>query len=254
MGKIAIQLYSVREKTSKDFLGTLEKLADMGYEAVQFAGFFDTPATELKNCMERVGLAAAGSHMPFESLTGSKLMESLEYNRIIGNDLIICPILPEEYRKDEEGYYRAAEQLNSIGRVCYENGFTFAYHNHDIEFEDLGNGKTGFDILFEETNQDLVKIELDCYWASYSAVDPNQIISAYQDRIVSLHMKDMAIINGEKRSIELGKGILDIATLRETGQAAGVDWYVIEQEHFDGDPLNAAKENVMKWADLVSST
>jgi len=163
--------------------------------------FFNTPATELKNCMERVGLAAAGSHMPFESLTGSKLMESLEYNRIIGNDLIICPILPEEYRKDEEGYYRAAEQLNSIGRVCYENGFTFAYHNHDIEFEDLGNGKTGFDILFEETNQDLVKIELDCYWASYSAVDPNQIISAYQDRIVSLHMKDMAIINGETRSI-----------------------------------------------------
>ena len=254
MGKIAIQLYSVREETSKDFLGTLEKLANMGYQAVQFAGFFNTSATELKSFMDRVGLSAAGSHMPFETLTGNQLIDSLDYNRTIGNDLIICPILPEEYRKDEAAYYRAAEQLNEIGRVCYENGFTFAYHNHDIEFEDLGNGKTGFDILFEETDQQLVKIELDCYWASYSAIDPNQIISAYQDRIVSLHMKDMVIINGKKRSIELGKGILDIATLREAGEAAGVSWYVIEQEHFDGAPLEAAKENVTKWSDLVSST
>src|SRR5690606_272712 len=167
MGKIAIQLYSVRDYTSKDFLGTLEKLANMGYEAVQFAGFFDTEATVLKEHMDKVGLSAAGSHMPFESLTGEQLESSLEYNRIIGNNLIICPILPEEYRQDEAAYYRGAEELNEIGRVCKENGFTFAYHNHDMEFHDLGNGKTGFDIIFEETDQDLVKVELDCYWATY---------------------------------------------------------------------------------------
>lgn len=247
MGKIAIQLYSVRDYTSKDFLGTLEKLANMGYEAVQFAGFFDTEATVLKEHMDKVGLSAAGSHMPFESLTGEQLESSLEYNRIIGNNLIICPILPEEYRQDEAAYYRGAEELNEIGRVCKENGFTFAYHNHDMEFHDLGNGKTGFDIIFEETDQDLVKVELDCYWATYSDVDPLQIIKGYKDRVVSLHMKDMAIENGQKRSIELGRGMLDIAALKSTGEEANVSWFVIEQEQFDGDPLEAAEENVVNW-------
>src|SRR5699024_8868098 len=154
MGKIAIQLYSVRDHTTKDFLGTLKKLGDMGYEAVQFAGFFDTPAEELKQVMDEANLVAAGSHMPFDTLTGDQLEASLEYNRAIGNDLIICPMLPEELRADEGAYYRAAEELNDIGRKCKEAGFTFAYHNHDMEFHDLGNGKRGFDIIFEETDRE----------------------------------------------------------------------------------------------------
>jgi len=245
MGKIAIQLYSVRDHTTKDFLGTLKKLGDMGYEAVQFAGFFDTPAEELKQVMDEANLVAAGSHMPFDTLTGDQLEASLEYNRAIGNDLIICPMLPEELRADEGAYYRAAEELNDIGRKCKEAGFTFAYHNHDMEFHDLGNGKRGFDIIFEETDRENVKMELDCYWATHADVDPLQTIKAYDDLVVSLHIKDMKEENGKKRSVEIGNGSLDIATLWETGESVGVDWYVIEQEHFDSDPLESARENVV---------
>ncbi|GAB2540061.1 sugar phosphate isomerase/epimerase family protein [Gracilibacillus alcaliphilus] len=251
MGKIAIQLYSVREHTANDFLGTLSKLGEMGYEAVQFAGFFDTPADELKKVMDEAGLVAAGSHMPFESLVGDQLTASLEYNRTIGNDLIICPILPEEYREDEAAYYRGAEALNEIGEKCRQAGFTFAYHNHDMEFIDLGNGKRGFDILFEETDHENVKMELDCYWATYASVDPLQTIHAYDDIVVSLHIKDMTVEDGKKRSIEIGKGSLDIKSLWETGEAAGVKWFVIEQEQFDGDPLDSARENVVQLKALV---
>ncbi|WP_066192138.1 MULTISPECIES: sugar phosphate isomerase/epimerase family protein [Gracilibacillus] len=253
MGKIAIQLYSVREHTANDFLGTLSKLGKMGYEAVQFAGFFDTPAEKLKQVMDEAELVAAGSHMPFDSLTGDQLEDSLAYNRTIGNDLIICPMLPEEYRKDEGAYYRAAEELNEIGRKCKEAGFTFAYHNHDMEFFDLGNGKRGFDIIFEETDHEYVKMELDCYWATHAGVDPLQTIKAYDDIAVSLHIKDMTVENGEKRSIEIGRGSLDIKTLWETGEAVGVEWYVIEQEKFDGDPLDSAQENVVKLKELIGS-
>ncbi|WP_163582547.1 sugar phosphate isomerase/epimerase family protein [Gracilibacillus saliphilus] len=251
MGKIAIQLYSVRDHTSKDFLGTLRKLGEMGYEAVQFAGFFDTPANELKQVMDESGLVAAGSHMPFDSLTGDQLEASLTYNKTIGNDLIICPILPEELRADEGAYYRAAEELNEIGRKCSEAGFTFAYHNHNMEFFDLGNGKRGFDILFEETDREYVKMELDCYWATHAGVDPLQTIKAYDDLVVSLHIKDMTVENGEKRSIEIGKGSLDITTLWETGESVGVNWYVIEQEQFDGDPLESAEENVVNLKEVI---
>ncbi|WP_163538024.1 sugar phosphate isomerase/epimerase [Gracilibacillus sp. YIM 98692] len=252
MGKIAIQLYSVRDHTSKDFIGTLRQLGDMGYEAVQFAGFFDTPAEELKQVMDESGLVAAGSHMPFDTLTGEQLDASLAYNRTIGNDLIICPILPEEYRQDEAGYYRAAQELNEIGRKCKEAGFTFAYHNHNMEFFDLGNGKRGFDILFEETDAEYVKMELDCYWVTHGGYDPLQTIRAYDDLVVSLHIKDMLEHDGEKRSIEIGKGSLDIKTLWETGESVGVDWYVIEQEHFDGDPLDSAKVNVENLKEVIA--
>ena len=120
-----------------------------------------------------------------------------------------------------------------------------------MEFIDLGNGKTGFDIIFEETDQDLVKVELDCYWATYSGVDPHQVIQAYNGRVVSLHMKDMAIENGQKRSIELGRGSLDIQALQQTGEEANVSWFVIEQEQFDGDPLVAAEENVVNWNKII---
>ncbi|UOQ48462.1 sugar phosphate isomerase/epimerase [Gracilibacillus caseinilyticus] len=253
MGKIAIQLYSVRDHTSKDFLGTLKKLGDMGYEAVQFAGFFDTPANELKQVMDESGLAAAGSHMPFDSLTGEQLEASLAYNRTIGNDLIICPILPDELRADESAYYRAAQELNEIGRKCKEAGFTFAYHNHDMEFFDLGNGKRGFDILFEETDKEYVKMELDCYWITHAGYEPIQTIDAYYDQVVSLHIKDMTVENGEKRSIEIGKGTLDIASLWKKGEEAGVNWYVIEQEQFDGDPLESAKENVTELKNVIQN-
>ncbi|GAE91925.1 sugar phosphate isomerase/epimerase [Gracilibacillus boraciitolerans JCM 21714] len=252
-GKIAIQLYSVREHTNKDFLGTLSKLGEMGYEAVQFAGFFDTAAEKLKQVMDESGLVAAGSHMPFDSLTGDQLNVSLAYNRAIGNDLIICPMLPEEYRQDEGGYYRAAEELNEIGRKCKENGFTFAYHNHNMEFFDLGNGKRGFDIIFEETDREYVKMELDCYWATHAGVDPLQTIQAYNDLVVSLHIKDMKIENDVKRSIEIGKGMLDIKALWETGESVGVNWYIIEQEQFDGDPLDSAKENVVNLRKLIQN-
>ncbi|KAB8128262.1 sugar phosphate isomerase/epimerase [Gracilibacillus oryzae] len=254
MGKIAIQLYSVREHTANDFLGTLRKLGEMGYEAVQFAGFFDTPANELKQVMDEAGLVAAGSHMPFETLIGDQLEASLEYNRTIGNDLIICPILPQEYLKDEAAYYRAAEELNEIGRRCKEAGFTFAYHNHNMEFFDLGNGKRGFDIIFEETDKENVKVELDCYWATHADNEPIQVIQAYDDQVVSLHIKDMTIENGEKRSIEIGKGTLDISSLWQAGEKAGVNWYVIEQEKFDGDPLDSARVNVEELKELIANT
>lgn len=77
-------------------------------------------------------------------------------------------------------------------------GFTFGYHNHDFEFETFEN-QTGFDLLFEQTDPDLVKVELDCYWASYAEHDPLKILEKYQDRVVSLHIKDMKIVDGKKK-------------------------------------------------------
>jgi sugar phosphate isomerase/epimerase len=251
MGKISLQLYSVREAAGQDFLGTVKRVADMGYEGIQFAGFFNTPAVELKKVMNEKGINAAGSHMGLDTLKGENLQETLQYNHEIGNDLIICPFLPEEIRKTSDDYKRVAELLNEIGQTCKEHGFTFAYHNHAFEFDVLGDER-GFDILFQNTDPELVKMELDCYWVTYAGQDPREIIQKHAERVVSLHIKDMKQVNGEKRSIEIGSGELDITGLLEVGNQYGTRWFVVEQEHFDGDPMESSKVNVQNLQSLVT--
>lgn len=241
MGKIGIQLYSVRQAASKNFLQTVRNIADMGYEGIQFAGFFDTPSSELKKVMDEKKIAAAGAHIPFHMLEDKQLAQTLQYNEEIGNFFIICPVLPEGYRS-ADGYKRAAERFNRIGEICKKEGFTFGYHNHHFEFERF-HDTTGFELLFENTDPDLVKMELDCFWVTYAGLIPEDLMEKYQNRIVSLHVKDMTVKEGKKISTELGNGTLDIKGMLEIGDKFGVEWFTVEQEHYDQDPMVSAKIN-----------
>jgi sugar phosphate isomerase/epimerase len=251
MGKIGLQLYSVRDAAGKDFLGTLERVGKMGYDGVQFAGFYNTPAKELKAVMDNNGISAAGSHMGIDTLTGDNLKETLEYNNEIGNDLILCPYLPDELRKTADDYRKVADVLNEIGQTCKDNGFTFGYHNHAFEF-DAVDGEKGFDLIFENTDPELVKVELDCYWVTYAGLDPRNIIEKYGSRVVSLHIKDMKEEGGQKRSIEIGSGSLDISGLLEVGNQYGTKWFIVEQEQFDGDPMESSVVNIRNLKPLVT--
>lgn len=244
MGKIGLQLYSVRDKTGEDFLGTLREVGKMGYDGVQFAGFFETPAIQVKKTMDEVALRSAGTHMGIDTLLGDQLNETLAYNKAIGSDLVICPWLPEEMRTDADAYRRTAETLNAVGEKCQQEGFVFGYHNHDFEFQKLNDGKRGFDILFDNTDPNLVKMELDCYWVTYAGYDPLKIIEKYRDRCVSLHMKDMKRKEGKKVSTEIGNGELDISRLLEAGNQYGVQWFTVEQEDFENDSLVSAEINL----------
>lgn len=247
MGNVGLQLYSVREAAEKDFLGTVCRVADMGYDAVQFAGFFETSAKQVKNVLDEKKIRVAGSHTSYDFLTSDRLKETILYNQEIDNDLIICPYLSEEKRNSGEAYKRTAEELNSIGRTCKENGMRFAYHNHNFEFEDYA-GVTGFELLFGQTDPGLVKMELDCFWANYAGDDAESIIEKYGDRVVSLHMKDM---NQDKKSIEIGKGMLDLTGLLKTASDWDVEWLVVEQEDFDRDPMDCAKTNQVNLRALL---
>ena len=97
----------------------------------------------------------------------------------------------------------------------------------------------------------MLKVELDCYWATYANLDPRTIIEKYGDRVVSLHIKDMVEENGEKRSIEIGSGVLDIDGLLKVGNQFDVQWFVVEQEKFDGDPMDSSKVNIDNLKSLV---
>ncbi|MDC3412045.1 sugar phosphate isomerase/epimerase [Aquibacillus sp. 3ASR75-11] len=252
MSKLGIQLYSVRDKTKDNFLNTIRRLGDMGYDAVQFAGFFDTSAQDVKRVMDESGIGSAGSHMPYDQLLGGRLEETLTYNHAIDNDLIICPSLPKEFHGSVDGFKEAAESLNEIGRKCVEQGFQFGYHNHNFEFHDLEAGEYGFNILCSETDSNYVKIELDCYWALHGGYNPVDIMEKYQGRCVSLHLKDMSHDgNGNKISTEIGQGKLDLQSILTKAKKMSIPWLIVEQEHFDKDTLESAQINITNLRKLV---
>ena len=143
---VALQLYTVRDETEKDFIGTLEKVAEMGYKGVEFAGFGDIPASRMKATLDRLGLKAVGSHTG-PDLLKEKLDEVIKYNLEIGNKYIICPWAPFETKDD---YVNAACLFNKIGARCKDSGLQFAYHNHDFEFK-VFDGEYGLEILYNGT-------------------------------------------------------------------------------------------------------
>jgi len=251
MGSIGLQLYTLRDLAEENFLKLLTDIGDLGYEGVQFAGFYEETAEDIAQILKQSGVTSAGAHVPLDQLQNN-LEDVMRYHETIENQLIICPYLPETMRQNKAEYLRTAELFNQLGQKLKLAGFQFGYHNHAFEFIKMEED-TGFDIIFKNTDPDLVKMELDCFWATYAGHDPNQIINDYQDRCISLHLKDMKVENGEQISTEVGNGTLDIKTILQTGLSSNVEWFIIEQEHFTGDPFVSTRENAERLKEMFNA-
>lgn len=250
MSRIGIQLFSLWKQAERDFLGTIQKVADLGYEGIQFAGFYHTPANQVKRVLDERGLVPAGAHVGIHQLLHEEIEKTFKFHRTIENKFIICPAIPKEMRQTADDYKKTAETLNHIGEACKKAGFVFGYHNHDFEFETVENG-TGFELLFNHTDPDLVKMELDCFWAAYAGYDPLEIIRKYKNRIISLHIKDLIMVNGQKKGTEVGGGQLDFASIIKQGNEFGIEWFTVEQEEFERDPYESLSINVNTLKQLM---
>lgn len=249
MGGIGLQLFSVRDLARDDFFGTLGKVAEIGYGGVEFAGYFDVPPKAMKRRLDNLGLACAGCHVVMEKLE-SALDKSIAYAAEIGSPSIICPYLQEPMRDSAEAWKRTAERFDAIGRKCRESGVGFGYHNHDYAFEQFG-GEYGLDILMRHTDPDAVFLELDTFWAEYAGVDATGIILKYGGRCRALHMKDMKSAE-EKVCTEVGRGVMDIGGIARAGLAAGVEWFVMEQEDFEQPVLRSVAEDYAALERILS--
>ncbi|MDN4524483.1 sugar phosphate isomerase/epimerase family protein [Fictibacillus fluitans] len=250
MQRKALQLYTIKELCEKDFIGTLKNVAQWGYEGAQFAGFYDTPASQLKNTLSELGLKPAGSHTGLDQLKDDELKRQIEYSHEIGNELIILAYLTEENRRNLDDYKRVADTLNKAGDLLKSEGMKVGYHNHDFEFEKQ-DALTGYEVLLSETDPSLVSFELDVYWAAYKGYDVVQFMETLRNRLVTLHVKDMAVKGAERKSTIFGTGELDLASIVSKGKEMDVSWFVVEQEHFETDLETAAKENVIVLQDLL---
>jgi sugar phosphate isomerase/epimerase len=246
--QISLQLYTVREETARDMPGTLRRISEIGYPAVEFAGFGGHSAEDLRNILDDLGLRASGAHVPFDAWETDP--EAVITNlQILDCAHAILPMAPPEQRRDEAVVASLAGSFNRWGELCRHEGVTFSYHNHDFEFAPLG-GTTMWEVLVRETDPELVYVELDLYWVRYGGADPEQLLRDRGDRIPLVHLKDMA--SDEQRSdLPVGEGTMPWHGLLEAADAAGVEWYIAEQDN-PRDALEDVRISLQYMRELAS--
>jgi sugar phosphate isomerase/epimerase len=223
---IALQLYTVRDLTSRDFIGTLRQVADVGYRAVEFAGTNGLEPSDLRSALDDYGMQAVSAHV---SLADLRLppRDLLAQLRTLGCAYAALAWLPPEERGSVEGTKRLAEILNQWGQTCRDEGIRFAYHNHDFEFAPI-ESTTMFEILTSGTDPELVFFELDVYWTQFAGLDPAELIRRYTGRLPLLHMKDMTA--GDRSYAPVGTGTLAWPSIVEAARVAGTQWFIVEQD------------------------
>jgi len=238
LNKIGLQLYTLRNELGKDFEGSLQQVAAIGYNEVEFAGYYNHTPQQVKEILTRFGLEAPSAHVSLTDIQ-MKLDAAIEGAKVIGHKLIVCPYLNEQDRKTLDDYKRHAETFNKAAAACRNAGIEFAYHNHDFEFVPI-DGKLPFDLLLAETDKDLVKIEMDLYWIKKGKQDALAYINKHPGRFVAFHVKDMD--KTPKGSFtEVGRGLIDFKKIFAQRDKAGVKYFIVEQDQCPGSPFDSIK-------------
>lgn len=224
---IGLQLYTVRELFSADPMGTLEKVAAIGYREVEYGGggYDRMDHAALRATMERVGLVSPSIHVGYEALA-SDLDGAARMAKTLGADTIVLPWVGDAQRTSD-GWKAALANFGPWAERLRAQGLGFAYHNHDFEFTVKHGGLSMFDALVSETDPQLVQIELDLFWAVAAGEDPKAIIRSMPGRIYAYHVKDRTA-DGKMTSV--GKGVIDFADIFTLNDIAGVKHFYVEND------------------------
>lgn len=224
---IGIQLYTVRELFSKDPMGTLEKVAAIGYREVEYGGggYDKMDHAALRKTMDRLGLTSPSIHVAYEALA-SDFDGAAAMAKALGADTLVVPYMLDAHR-NAEGWKAAVANFNRYAERLKKAGLGFAYHNHDFEFTLKPGGTSLFDTLIADADPALVRLELDLFWAVAAGEDPKAIIRRLPGRIYAYHVKDRTA-DGKMTSV--GKGVIDFADIFTLNRTAGVKHFYVEND------------------------
>jgi len=240
---IGIQLYAVRDALKLDYDGTLAKLAEIGYREVESGRDHDKPPKEMREALMRHGLTSPSYHVDWASL-GTDFPKVIEDNKIVGRTYLVNPWIDEDVRDKPDGWKHAAETLNRAGETAKKAGIQFAYHNHWVEFVPLADGKLPYDVLLENLDPNLVKMQMDLGWITVGGQDPVKYFERYPGRFCMVHVKDVHEVPdaasvrssrfaGENMTIlaDVGTGIIDWKRIFAHSEQAGIKHYFVEHDN-----------------------
>lgn len=246
---IGIQIYTLRNQIDESLEKTLEKVAEIGYSWIEAYGYENrkilgkTP-TEFKNLVNGLGMTMPSIHSVTEVSSGkgkSAILEemkvTIEDAKTAGAKYLVYAYLEEEERDSMDDYKRHADIFNDFGELCKNAEIQFAYHNHDFEFMNF-DGLIPYDYLLENTDPELVKMELDLYWITKAGKDPIAYFNKYPGRFELWHVKDME--QGEEKFFaEVGHGVMNFKPIFNERETAGMKYFFVEQDQSRRDPLES---------------
>ena len=262
---VALQLYTVRDDMGADFLGTLQKVKEMGYDGVEFAGLFGHEPKQVNEWCESVGLVPISAHVPFDEMVNDIDKVIADY-KTVGCEYIVVPYVSEECHPDGANFLQMVKDIRTWGEKANAAGLTLLYHNHDFEFKKFENGQVGLDYMYENVPAEYLQTELDQCWVKYAGYDPVEYLQKYSGRAPVVHLKDFyksgeqegdpyALIGlnedekKENTAFEfrpVGYGIQDIPAIIAAAKEAGSKWLVVEQDQpsMGKTPLECAQTSM----------
>ncbi|MBX7212434.1 MAG: sugar phosphate isomerase/epimerase [Thermoflexales bacterium] len=237
MRNIGLQLYTVRESAKHDFIGTLRQVSHMGYRGIESYGHFGGLAPrEMAAVLDDLGLSLISGHLGLEAFSRG-FERLLDDYATLGTRYLGLAWLAPEQRLDAHSYHRIAHTLEKAALMAQKHDITLFHHNHDFEFVRL-DGTPALDILLGACDPSLIKAELDVYWAAFAGEDPVATMRRLEGRLPLVHLKDMGPEPARADTV-LGAGSLDFDAILQAGDALGVDWYFVEQDHPVGNDLES---------------
>jgi sugar phosphate isomerase/epimerase len=189
-GPVGLQLYSVREDCKRDLPGTIAAVGKMGYKGVEFAGYYDYKAEQLRKMLDDNGLKCCGTHTAMDTLLGDNLPKTIEFNKTLGNKYLIVPGLPEEYRESHQAWLDTAKLFNELVEKVKPHGMLVGYHNHSVEFTAM-DGELPWDTFYGNTKKEVI-MQLDVGNAIHGGVDPLPYLYKYPERAITVHVKEFS--------------------------------------------------------------
>jgi sugar phosphate isomerase/epimerase len=227
LDRIGVQLYTVRDAVQRDLEGTLARVAAIGYQEVEFAGYAGRTAAQVRDAVRRAGLSAPSAHVPLAAL-GPGWDRVLNDAHTIGHRYLVIAWLDEKDRSNLDAYRRIADRLNRAGEAASRAGLRFAYHNHAFEFTPMEN-RLPYDVLLESTDPAHVLLELDLYWITKGGQDPLAYFARWPGRFRLVHVKDSAG-PPEHRMADVGAGTIEWARIFAQRKQAGIEHFFVEHD------------------------
>ena len=262
--KVGLQLFSIRQAMQADMDSTLKAVKEMGYDCVEFAGYFGKTAKEVKAILDKYGLEAISVHQEPDFFI-SEGQPAIDYIKELGVKYCAIPwYIGDEFFKNWD---KTIEKFTKLAKQMKDNGIKLLYHNHDFEFRTI-DGEAIIDKMYSEVPADLLQPEFDTCWVRYAGQNPTEYIEKYAGRVEVVHLKDFVCdelcsgpvyqLIGADGSVEdkddkeannfrfkpVGFGLQDWASILAACEKCGTECLIVEQDDwYDEDALECAAKS-----------
>ena len=261
---VGLQLYTVRDELSRDFVGTLETVKKLGYEGVEFAGNYGgLAAADLKKLCAELGLEILSTHCSFENFE-KDFEGSLAYHKELGVRYLAIPWMPADKCPGKPGFESMRGLFCDMQKALAAEGIQLLYHNHDFEFIPHPDGGLVYDRLIESVPG--LNPEFDVCWVTYSGNDPVAYLNKFAGRVDVVHLKDFegrnsepayALIDADGNAVAaekteavntfrfrpVGSGVVRMPEVLAAALAGGTKSFIVEQDDCYGDAFGAAEQS-----------